>query len=122
MDVAGIETPENLDVDGVSLAPLFHDNPRQKDHIYCWYHRNGVRDEATQHTRDQRYKLYATGAFFDTVVDPGETNNLAEDAVPESLTARHAKLKSALDRHVAVTNAADARQRARQERHKKSAR
>ncbi|MGH6793600.1 MAG: sulfatase-like hydrolase/transferase, partial [Opitutaceae bacterium] len=72
-DVADVTTPAGLD--GLSLLPVFEGRgaDRHKEAIYCWYQRNGVREAATQHTRDQRYKLYATGAFFDTLIDPDES-------------------------------------------------
>ncbi len=106
-DAAGIPTPDNID--GVSLMPVFRGKPgaRRKEAIYCWYERNGVRDKASQHTRDARYKLYASGGFYDTVEDPEEDDDLAENGVPDELRAVHAKLKTVLDRHVAITAKAD---------------
>jgi arylsulfatase A-like enzyme len=107
-DAAGIPTPEGID--GVSLLPVFQGKPeaRKKDAIYCWYHMNGKRAKASQHTRDQRHKLYATGKFFDTVADPEETHDLAANGVPAELAATHAKLKAVLDHHRAVTTQVDA--------------
>ena len=95
-------------LDGVSLVPTFHGKPREKDVIYCWYERNGVREKASQHTRDQRYKLYATGKFFDTVDDPLEENDLAADGVPEPLSGVYRKLKAVLDVRVEETKKMDA--------------
>jgi arylsulfatase A len=104
---AGIACPEGID--GVSLMPVFEDRPleRKKEAIYCWYQRNGVRDQASQHTRDARYKLYATGRFHDTLKDPMEKRDLAKDGVPEDLTTIHARLKTVLDRQMAITRKAD---------------
>lgn len=106
-EAAGAETPNNLD--GVSLMPVFEGkaDARQKEAIYCWYHRDGVRDQATQHARDQRYKLYASGKFFDTVEDFEEKKDLAKGGIPKELASVHAKLKAVLDPHVAATKAAD---------------
>lgn len=106
---AGIATPENLD--GVSLLPIFQGKPedRKKETIYCWYQSDGVRAKASQHTRDQRHKWYATGKFYDTIADPDETKDLAAQGVPAELTAVHKKLKTALDHQLQITAEADQR-------------
>ena len=112
MDVAGIRAPNSVDLDGVSLAPLFEGKARSKPAIYCWYERNGVREKASQHARDQRYKLYATGEFYDTVADRLERKNLSRN-VPEEAAAAHLKLKKVLATHIAVTQEADPLQAAK---------
>ncbi len=106
-EAAGVATPSGLD--GVSLMPVFRGDgqARQKDAIYCWYHRNGVREEASQHARDQRFKLYADGKFFDTVADPDESNDLAAVKLDESQRAALAKLNGVLERHVEITKTHD---------------
>tara|TARA_R110002096_G_scaffold16106_21_gene55116 strand:- start:6125 stop:7477 length:1353 start_codon:yes stop_codon:yes gene_type:complete len=107
VDAAGAEIPGNLD--GHSLIPLFKgdSNYTARETIYCWYERNGDRTKATQHVRDQRYKLYATGKFYDTQTDLLEKTNLAANGVPEELSSVHAKLKAALEPHLAATKLAD---------------
>lgn len=115
-DVAGADVPEELHIDGVSLAPLFQGKPREKDHIYCWYHRNGVREQASEHVRTARYKLYANGRFFDIQSDPDEETDLAADAVPRDLQTVHDHLRQSLQQHLDVTRAADARQNAKRAR------
>ena len=104
---AGLATPDNID--GVSLLPVFEGKPgnRRKDAIYCWYEPDGNGARASQHARDQRHKLYATGRFHDTVADPGEIHDLAANGIPAELAATHAKLRAVLDRQLAVTAAAD---------------
>lgn len=106
-DVAGIATPKGTD--GASLLPVFQgkSETRKKDAIYCWYEHKGLRANASQHARDQRHKLYATGKFFDTVADPDEKHDLAADGVPADLAATHAKIKSVLDHHRAITEKVD---------------
>jgi arylsulfatase A len=119
-DAAGTKTPKGLD--GVSLMPVFQDkgDQRKKDAIYCWYSRNGERDKASQHARDQRYKLYATGKFYDTLKDMAESNDLAAGGIPEELRAVHAKLKTVLDRQVKVTKTADPIQNAKRGKKEKA--
>ena len=118
VDVAGAraQMPAELRLDGVSLAPVFRGKPREKDAVYCWYSFDGVRAHASQHVRDRRYKLYASGKFFDTVSDPDEGKDLAAGGVPKSLRGRHSKLKGILDRRLAVTRAFDPVQKAKRAR------
>lgn len=112
-DVAEADVPDALHLDGVSLAPLFHGEPREKDHIYCWYHRNGVREQASEHVRTARYKLYADGRFFDVEADPEEETDLAAGGVSEALEPVHTCLQQVLKQHMEVTRAADERQNAK---------
>jgi arylsulfatase A len=116
-DVAGVAVPDDLQLDGVSLVPLFRGRPRTKDYIYCWYHRNGIRDEASQHVRNERHKLYADGRFFDTLADPDEQLDLAAIGIPPAIAPIHAQLRDALNRHLEVTRQADPRQEAKRSRH-----
>jgi arylsulfatase A len=113
-EAAGAVTPG--DIDGVSLMPVFQGRAteREKETIYCWYERGGGREKASQHVRDARYKLYATGRFHDTRKDPEEKRDLAGSGVPVELTEVHAKLKNVLDRQMAVTRQADPVQKAKQ--------
>ncbi len=113
VEAGGATVPEN--VDGHSLLPLFEGKPgyQPRETIYCWYERNGVRNKARQLVRDQRYKLYASGEFFDTSQDLLEKNDLAANGVPEELSAIHAKLQAALQPHLQATKTADPLQNAK---------
>ncbi len=102
-------------IDGRSLLPLFEGDEKYKprDYIYCWYERNGVRKKASQHVRTARYKLYASGEFYDTKEDMLEKKNLAASALPDALVPIHKVLTQALEPHLAATKAADATQNAK---------
>jgi len=117
IEVAGAPVPDNVQLDGVSLVPLFHGKARRKDHIYCWYDRNGVREKASQHVRTARYKLYSDGRFFDTLTDPDEEHDLGAAPIPHRLAPVHKSLKQAIERHLEITCAADAAQNAERARH-----
>lgn len=115
-DTATAPIPEKLNIDGSSILPLLKGEEHQaRPRIYCWYERNGVRKKSSEHMRTDRYKLYATGEFFDTFEDPLEERDLAATGVPETLTAIHSELKTALDLHVKETKGFDEIQKARQE-------
>lgn len=110
-ETAGVEVPKSIETDGVSLTPAFFGKPRNKPYIYCWYERNGVRDKASQHTRDAQYKVYANGKVFDTQNDPDEKKDLSPTLDPSGeLGRRIARLRTALKKHVEVTAQADQRQ------------
>jgi arylsulfatase A len=113
VDVSGATMPDGLQIDGVSLAPLFRGETRQKDSIYCWYHRNGVREKASEHVRTARYKLYGDGRFFDTQADPDEKVNLAASDLPESARKIHAQLEGSLKQRQMITRQADPLQNAK---------
>lgn len=107
-DAAGIEVPADWGGDGVSFAPEIRGKSASlREWIYCWYHRDGVRDKATQHVRNQRFKLYASGDFFDVVADFDEKKALAIDGLSEKDRAVYGKLKKALKEKVKITQAAD---------------
>ena len=81
-ELAGAKVPAEIKFDGRSFAPQLHGkqgNPRQW--IYCWYERNGARNKASQHVRDQQYKLYADGRIFDVADDFYEQSPLKVDSL-----------------------------------------
>lgn len=112
-DAAGIERPAGLD--GTSLMPVLRGRPadRVKPAIYCWYQRNGVRDQASQHVRDQRYKLYASGKFYDTQADPAEASDLSRQPLNAELESVRRRLRAELDVHVENTRRYDPLQQAK---------
>ncbi len=119
VEAAGADIPDF--VDGHSLLPLFKGSatyePRKT--IYCWYERNGDRAKASQHVRNQRYKLYADGRFYDTREDLLEKSDLAKNGVPEQLAETHEMLKSALEPHLEVTKMTDPIQEAKRQSRQK---
>ena len=63
-----------------------------------WYARNGG-PKGQEFTRDQRYKLYRTGKFYDVSKDPLEQNPLLKQALKGSALTAHEKLIKALERY-----------------------
>lgn len=103
------EMKEGVELSGRSFAPQLRGekgNPREW--VYCWYFRNGKpanggkKHSAGEFARDQRYKLYRTGQFYDTQNDFYEQSPLAkEDLTPELIQLRK-KLKSVIDQQTRV--------------------
>jgi len=96
-EIGGATLPKDIQFDGRSFAPQLRDQPGSpREWIYCWYSRNGVRKKASQHIRDQRYKLYATGKFFDVVKDVLEQRPLSTDALEGDALTAFRKLSAGL--------------------------
>ncbi|MEX2400679.1 MAG: sulfatase-like hydrolase/transferase, partial [Rhodothermales bacterium] len=73
-EVAGIDPPENLQLDGQSLAPLLYGKETDlRDWLYMWWYRNNDPDgPGDEFARTDRYKYYQDGRFYDLREDPLE--------------------------------------------------
>lgn len=77
-EVAGLPPAEGLD--GHSFAPQLRGetgNPREW--MFCYYNPRPERTKPVRFARDQRWKLYADGRFYDVSKDPLEKNSLDVD-------------------------------------------
>jgi arylsulfatase A len=84
-DLAGVASPADRVIDGRSLADLIRGRPgasSPRQWIFNQYHTRRV-------VRDQRYKLYSTGQFYDLAADPEERHNLVETDPPAVSAARN---------------------------------
>lgn len=98
-EAAQTEVPASLQIDGRSFLPQLTGqigNPR--DWIYIWYARNGG-PTGKDFTRNQRYKLYRNGNFFDIENDVLEKKPLALDELSAEVTAVRGKLQVGLDQY-----------------------
>ncbi|MEZ6128048.1 MAG: sulfatase-like hydrolase/transferase [Planctomycetaceae bacterium] len=117
-DVAGLSMDRSQwTLDGYSFRPtlLSATAVPHRDTVYCWYHRDGVREKATQHVRTQHFKLYSDGRYFDTRSDLLEQSPLATEGLQGDARSRFTLLKQPLERHIEVTHKADPVQKARRE-------
>lgn len=73
-EVAGIEPPEELELDGQSFAPvLYGEEADLRDWLYMWWYRNNDPDgPGDEFARTHRYKYYQDGRFYDLHEDPLE--------------------------------------------------
>lgn len=77
MEVAGIEKPKDLPLDGVSFLPqLMGKKGNPRDWIYSWYTRNGDLESLKEFARNKEYKLYSTGEYYNIQEDWLETTPL----------------------------------------------
>lgn len=97
-EAVGATIPAEFGVDGRSFLPQLKGekgNPRES--IYMWYSRSGKVSEARVFARNQRYKLYESGEFYDVPNDRLEKHPLSAD----SLNDDQQKVKTMLQRQLA---------------------
>ena len=95
-EAAGLEHSSATALDGRSFLPQIRGqrgNPRSW--IYIWYSRNGGRKGA-EFTRNQRYKLYRDGKFFDIEQDPLEQTPLLSSELTPDVKSTYQMLNEAL--------------------------
>lgn len=90
-DLAGISLPKDVALDGRSCAAFLRGEADAKPHrgwIFNQLHTLRV-------VRDERFKLYSDGRFFDANADPEEQHELSRSDDPAAVLARE-KLRRAL--------------------------
>ncbi len=96
-EAAGIQVPASLPIDGHSFLPQLQGRPGSPRHwIHCWYSRHGGL-KGQEFTRNQRYKLYSTGKFYDIQQDVDEQHPLDVSRLSPELINVRAELQEALD-------------------------
>lgn len=96
-EAAGATVPSTLNIDGRSFLPQLQGKKGDpREWIYCWYSRSGG-PTGKEWARNQRYKLYRAGEFYDVSNDVLEKNPL-ENLSPETQQVR-AMLQKALDQY-----------------------
>jgi arylsulfatase A len=97
-DVADIDIPDSLDLDGQSFFPQLKGkkgSPRKW--IYSWYSRNGNIQNASIFARNHKYKLYSTGAYYKIPKDYLEQNPLLFGDLDEEAIETHKMLREVLE-------------------------
>jgi arylsulfatase A len=95
LEAAGESIPKHLD--GRTFLPqLLGEQGDPRQWIYCFYCPRPERNEPIRFVRDQRWKLYGDGRFFDILSDRTEQHPLEASAMtPAALQAKR-KLQKAL--------------------------
>lgn len=95
-EVAGIELPQSSYLDGLSFAPqLLRQQGNTREWTYTWFIRNAG-DEPAVFARNQRYKLYKSGEFFDIPVDYDERHPIKVDALDQEQAKAYQMLDSVI--------------------------
>jgi arylsulfatase A len=103
-EAADAKVPSKLTIDGQSFLPqLRGESGTPRDSIYMWYSRNGNAKAARAFARNQRYKLYESGEFFDIAKDRMEKNPQNADSLSDEQRSIKALLQMRIDRFESVT-------------------
>ena len=98
-NAAGVTVPPALNVDGRSFLPqLRGEKGKPREWIYCWYSRGGG-PVGREWARNQRYKLYRKGGFYDVSKDVLEKKPLNIDELTADERKIRAMLRKALDKY-----------------------
>lgn len=95
-EVAGVKLNKERSVDSVSFLPqILGEKGEKRDSIYvCNY---GKQKTPTIFARNQRYKLYSTGKFYDILNDVDEKKNLSQKKLSPLEKEVKAKLQEKID-------------------------
>lgn len=103
-EATGTKVPAGLTIDGQSFLPqLKGETGSPRDSIYMWYSRNGAVKAARAFARNQRYKLYESGKFFDVPNDRSEKKPLGDASLSEEQLRVKAVLQARLDRFADIS-------------------
>jgi arylsulfatase A len=97
-DAATIEIPKELPINGKSMLPVFNGSQGLRKWAYVWYARNGGA-KGSEFARNQRYKLYGDGKFFDMEKDPLEKTVLKTSELSEKNIGIHKMLSAAIKQY-----------------------
>lgn len=99
-EAAGIAVPDSLGIDGRSIMPQFRgDAGNPRDWVYNWYSRNGEVEKARVFARNQRYKRYDRGEFYEVPGDYLEQNPLSPDLLDAEAKEVYDMLGEVLERY-----------------------
>lgn len=99
-EASNIAVPSNLDIDGISFLPqLKGETGNPREWVYSWFSRSGKSENAQIFARDQRYKLYSTGKFYDVINDYNEQNPIALAALDDDMKQKYVMLKKVIDNY-----------------------
>lgn len=100
---ASSKIPQDRTIDGRSFLPQLkgkEGNPR--DWVFCWYERNGKREgnNVKRYARNQTYKLYHDGRFYNVPADELEKRNLKPGEIDTETQAVRKELRAVIDKLV----------------------
>ena len=91
---------DGLTLDGVSFLPQLHGEVgKPRRFVYCWYNRDMTPGKTQATARNQRYKLYESGEFYDVPNDLQEKQPLATDSLTPKQVAIKGELQGVLNHY-----------------------
>ena len=98
-EAAGVEVPVDLKIDGRSFLPQLRGRAgHPREWIYCWYSKDGGPTGA-EFARNQRYKLYRKGNYYDISQDVQEEHPLQEERLDDAARRVRGMLQRVLDQY-----------------------
>ena len=96
-EAAGILITDKSNIDGKSFLPLILGNDQPtREPIYSWFKNNRRPFDVSVYARNQRYKLYDNGKFYDTKEDPREANSLNIESLNHEATKVYGLLRKTI--------------------------
>ena len=99
-DAAGAPLPENVELDGRSFLPqLRGEKGAPREWVFCHYYpRHGDANKAGRFAREQRFKLYHDGRFYNVPSDYLEQNDLDPETLDANTLETRQKLQSVVEK------------------------
>jgi arylsulfatase A-like enzyme len=99
VEAAGIPIPEDFSSDGRSFVPqLRGESGNPREWVFCHYDPDWGSFCRARFVRDQRWKLYEDGRFFDIPADSLEENPIPQGSGTDEAEATRARFRKVLDR------------------------
>ena len=100
-EFTGTEIPENSNIDGISFLPqILGSKKSKKKFIYTWYfprpYKEGKDNKPIEWTRNENFKLYGNGNFFNVKKDFYEQKPLSIDKLNSIQKENYNELKKGL--------------------------
>jgi arylsulfatase A len=89
-DVAGAPLPQGVKLDGQSLVAQLRGHAPRRSWVFAEY-------KGKCFVRNQRWKLYSDGRFFDMEMDPDENHPLSKDRLTMLAAGAYRELEQVLD-------------------------
>lgn len=96
-EAANITVPKTPVIDGKSFLPLLKGKDHQpRNWIYNWYSRNGDEENKSVFARNQRFKLYKDGRFYEVPNDYLEQRPISKEKLNIETSATYEMLDGVL--------------------------
>lgn len=100
-EAAKVDIPSSSGLDGISFYPQLKGKTKKvRQWVYCWYAPQQVYDEkAAVFARNQRYKLYRSGDFYDVQNDFNEMNPISRQKMTKEQKSIYDNLSKVIDKY-----------------------
>ncbi len=101
--LAAAKISKSTRLDGQSFFPqLQGERGKPREHIFCYYNPRPEKTKPIRFVRNQQFKLYGDGRFFNVANDVLEQKDLSRSKLTKELSSIRLSLNAALDQYPAV--------------------